>query len=147
MEPVVDDDSIKLSPYDSSGAFIDCACIYCTSLRTKAKNNLRKFDTGAIRDNDTNKLDYSGFLSPQVLERFATYMDKHRNLPDGSRRGSNNWKNGIPIDSYKESLIRHTVDWWKAYEDGRWEDAEELACALIFNIQGFLHEQLKKEKS
>jgi hypothetical protein len=104
---------------------------------------LRKFDTGAIRNNDTNKLDYSGFLSPKVLERFARYMHFHRKLPDGSLRSSRNWQSGIPLDSYKESLIRHTVDFWKAYEDKKWEEADNLACAIMFNVQGYLHERLK----
>lgn len=98
---------------------------------------MRIFKSGATRDTDVNKIDYEGFLSPQVLERFGQYMLSHQTQADGKRRESDNWKKGIPQSAYKKSLIRHTVDFWK-------EPSEELACAIIFNIQGWLHEELKK---
>ena len=60
---------------------------------------MRNFDTGATRDVDTNKLDFEGFLSPVVLERYAEYMHKNRVQADGNLRDSDNWQKGIPKKS------------------------------------------------
>ncbi|MDE2233254.1 MAG: hypothetical protein KGJ90_03955, partial [Patescibacteria group bacterium] len=49
---------------------------------------MRTFKSGAIRDSDQDKPDYSGYLSPRVLKAFGMYMLKHQTLPDGSKRGS-----------------------------------------------------------
>lgn len=103
---------------------------------------MRVFDSGATRDDNARKLDYRGFISPKAMHRFAEFMDQHRMQADGQLRGSDNWKLGIPIPSYVESLIRHTFDFWALYEDGKWVEAEELACAILFNVQGFLHERM-----
>ena len=101
----------------------------------------RQFPSGATRDTEEGKLDYSGFLSPAVLERFAQYMNKHRVRGDGSVREANDWKKGMPDDVYLKSLLRHTMDVWKAIlEEGTPnEDIEEALCAVIFNAQGILH--------
>ena len=111
---------------------------------------MRKFETGAIRDVDTRKLDYDGFLSPLVIKRFAQYMHKHRTLKDGSVRDSDNWQKGIPKVQYRKSLLRHCVDawsilrgWLKITDEG--EDIEDLLCAIMFNTQGLLHEMLKEK--
>jgi len=37
---------------------------------------MRKFKSGALRDDDEDKIDYEGFLSPIVLERYAQYIDE-----------------------------------------------------------------------
>ena len=103
-------------------------------------DKIRTFDTGATRSGG-DKPDYSGYLSPFALQRYGAYMRKHQVQADGSLRSSSNWKLGIPLDSFKESLVRHTIDFWAAYEAGSLGEAEELACAILFNVQGFLHEQ------
>lgn len=108
-------------------------------------NKIRKFDTGATRDVDENKLDYNGFLSPIALKRFAEYMHKNRLQTDGSMRDSKNWQKGIPQDSYMSSMWRHFFDVWAIYhgiQSG--VSFEEALCALMFNVQGMLHEELKK---
>jgi hypothetical protein len=105
---------------------------------------MRHFDTGATRDDDTNKFDYEGFISPIVLERYAAYMHKHRKQADGKLRASDNWQKGIPISQYMKSFIRHTIDLWKAWRKADIEDMEELACAVLFNIQGLLFELLRE---
>lgn len=112
-------------------------------------NKIRKFKTGATRDTDENKFDYEGFYNPIVIQRFASYMNKHRKQSDGQLRDSDNWQKGIPKNAYIKSGLRHFMDWWlihRGYE-GR-EDLEEALCALIFNAQGYLFEILKnKQKS
>jgi hypothetical protein len=116
---------------------------------------LRRFASGATRDTDDGKLDYEGFLSPLVLRRFAEYMHKNRIQSDGSLRDSDNWQKGIPQDVYMKSMWRHFMDVWTihrrytvAHESGQAVDPEgyeleEALCALLFNVQGYLHELLK----
>ena len=104
----------------------------------------RTFESGATRDTDTGKLDYEGFLSPLVLERYAQYLNKHRTMKDGTERASDNWQNGIPLSVYMKSLLRHVVAVWTIHRG--WphkEDLEEALCAVMFNTMGYLHEILK----
>lgn len=108
---------------------------------------VRKFDTGATRDTDEGKIDYEGFLSPLVLARFGAYMTKHRVQSDGSLRASDNWQKGIPLDAYMKSAWRHFMDWWREHRRGTvvgCDVTEEALCALLFNVQGYLHELLKQ---
>lgn len=105
---------------------------------------MRKFMTGATRDTDDGKLDYDGFLSPLAIERFAQYMDKHRHTPNGLR-DSDNWQAGIPLEVYRKSFLRHALDAWKLGRAGGLigEGIEESLCAVLFNLQGWLHEAIK----
>lgn len=106
---------------------------------------MRTFDTGATRDTDATKPDYEGFLSPLVVERFGEYMHKHRVQPDGTLRDSDNWQKGMPLDAYIKSGFRHFMDWWHGHRgNGRArEGLEDALCALLFNLQGYLHEMIK----
>ena len=107
---------------------------------------MRVFTTGATRDTNTDKLDYEGFLSPIVLERFARYMHQHRVQADGQLRDSDNWQKGMPRREYATSLLRHFMDVWlimRGYgHKARTQDIEEALCALVFNGMGLLHEVL-----
>ena len=110
---------------------------------------VRKFDTGATRDQDTTKFDYEGFLSPLALTRFAAYMHKNRVQSDGSTRDSDNWQKGIPRDSYMKSLWRHLITVWlhhRGEPDDSWESQEDALCGVIFNAQGYLHEIMKAKE-
>ena len=106
---------------------------------------MRTFKTGATRDVDNGKLDFDGFFSPLVLERFAQFMHKHRIQEDGKLRDSDNWQKGIPREQYMKSAWRHFMEWWTAHRGWRPATAdqlEEMICALLFNSMGYLHEQL-----
>jgi hypothetical protein len=104
---------------------------------------MRVFDTGANRDLDDSKLDFDGFLSPLVVERFAQYMHKNRHTANGLR-DSDNWQKGIPIDVYRKSGWRHWFECWQLGRAGvSGEVLEDALCALLFNVQGWLHELLK----
>lgn len=107
---------------------------------------MRQFDTGATRDTDEGKLHFKGVLSPLALNRFATYMEKHRIQADGSVRDPDNWKKGIPLDTYMDSLLRHVFELWADWETKKFLP-DEVLCAIFFNIQGLLHEseKLKRE--
>ena len=106
---------------------------------------MRHFPSGATRSSEDAKPDYEGFLSPLVIRRFGEYMTAHRRQEDGALRASDNWQKGIPRDSYMRSAWRHFLDWWMCHREGLPEDRlEEALCALLFNIQGYLHEHLKR---
>jgi hypothetical protein len=112
---------------------------------------MREFSTGATRDSDENKLDYEGFLSPLVLERYAQYMHKNRKQADGKLRASDSWQKGIPLTAYMKSLWRHFYEAWflhryMAREGNLNYSQEEALCAVIFNASGYLHELLKQQE-
>lgn len=109
---------------------------------------MRTFETGATRDTDDSKYDYEGFLSPLVIERFGQYMHTHRFQADGSVRGSDNWQKGMPKASYIKSLWRHFMDLWRLHRGLSAEGVtvEEACCAMLFNLQGYLHETLKEKQ-
>lgn len=102
---------------------------------------VRRFETGATRDVDTDKLDYEAFLSPTVLKRYAEFMHKNRFQKDGSMRAGDNWAKGIPLEVYMKSAWRHFMEWWLSHRRG--EADEEALVALMFNTMGYLHETLK----
>jgi hypothetical protein len=117
----------------------------------------RVFGTGATRDLDANKLDFEGFLSPLVLERYAEHMHKARKMPDGTMRDSDNWQLGIPVDVYMKSMWRHFFAVWKLHRGLKVtemvngvevvKDLETELCALQFNVSGMLHETLKAKQN
>lgn len=106
----------------------------------------RTFDSGANRNDDTNKLDYEAFLSPLVLKRYVQYLHKHRYLEDGTIRCGDNWQKGMPLSSYMKSLMRHFMDVWLTHR-GWYVEAKitDSLCGIIFNAMGMLHE-IEKEK-
>jgi len=108
---------------------------------------MRTFDSGATRDNDTSKLDYVRALSPIVLKRYVQYLAEHRVQADGKLRDFDNWKKGIPIDTYLSSLGRHFMDVWLDLDIYKSEqDIETSLCAVIFNSMGMLHEILEGQE-
>ena len=110
---------------------------------------IRKFETGATRDADTEKLKIEGFIDPLVDQRFAEYMHKHRKQSDGTLRAPDNWQKGIPLEVYGDSLVRHMLD-FRLHFDGYPNKAvepniEDVMCAVIFNARGYLFEILKRK--
>jgi hypothetical protein len=106
---------------------------------------MRVFATGSKRNVETGKLDFEGFLSPLVLERFARYMHHHRRQRDGALRDSDNWQKGMPRDVYMKSAWRHFMAWWMAHR--QWQPStprqlENALCGVLFNASGYLHEHL-----
>lgn len=108
---------------------------------------MRKFKTGATRDTDADKLDFEGFLSPLVIESYATYLHKHKKQADGNIRDSDNWQKGIPFDVYMKSGWRHFFDVWKEHRGLKSKGGiEDALCGLLFNIMGYLHEYIKTKE-
>jgi hypothetical protein len=121
------------------------SCQFCKPiLLSESAGAMRTFASGATRDSEDGKMDYEGFLSPLVLQRFAEYMHKHREQADGTLRSSDNWQKGMDRDVYMKSLFRHFVDLWLLHRGLRSAavnpDIEDALCACLFNIQGYLFE-------
>lgn len=119
---------------------------------------LETFPTGATRHNDSEKLDFEGFISPLALESYAKYMHTHRKQADGSLRDSDNWQKGIPLAKYMKSLWRHVFAAWKIHRGytlekeligGEWKTPtmEDCLNGILFNTFGYLHEYLKGRQS
>lgn len=106
-------------------------------------NNVRKFDSGAIRDNDSTKEDYVETISWTALKRHAQYMTGKK-----KKYGAGNFKKGIPIESYEQSLVRHLQKYMEnKYEGGTVETREDHLCAMLFNICGIIHEEERAKKN
>lgn len=119
---------------------MESRCDYC---RHVGGESMREFKTGATRDTDEGKLDYEGFISPVVLERYAQYMHEHQVQADGKLRDSDNWQKGMPRKAYIKSLWRHFMDVWKIMRGYEVDvDIEDALCAMLFNVMGLMHEIL-----
>lgn len=106
---------------------------------------MRNFQGGATRDLVDGKLSYIRFLSPHVLTRYCQYLEEHRDTKQG-KRDPDNWKSGIPIDVYMDSMGRHFWEIWTEHEECK-ELSQDTLCALLFNVQGILFEILKGERN
>lgn len=84
----------------------------------------RTFDSGSIRDNDSDKPLVNHFDSYTRL-RFGTLLRKGAN-----NYGKDNWRLGQPNETAIESLHRHLA----YYEEGLLPDEDHLS-AIIFNVQ------------
>lgn len=101
---------------------------------------MRIFKTGAVRDSEDNKEDYIETLSWTALKRYAQYMTGKK-----KKYGSGNFKKGIPIESYERSLVRHLQKYLvNKYEGGNEEVGEDHLAAILFNVQGIMHEEGRK---
>lgn len=101
--------------------------------------SLHVFDTGAKRVT-SGKEDYIESISWLALKRYAEYMDKM-----AERYGRGNWAKGIPIESYEGAIIRHMQKYIaKKYYDIDIEPNVDHEAAILFNIQGLIHEQEMK---
>jgi len=104
------------------------------------KNKITKFKTGAIRDIQIGKEDYIETISWTAMKRFAQYMTGKK-----SKYGQGNFKKGIPIESYEQSLVRHLQKYLaNKYENGNIEKEEDHLSAMLFNVFGIIHEEERK---
>lgn len=116
-----------------------------------APHIIRSFATGATRDSAAGKHDYTGFLDPRILQRYAAFMERHRQMKDGSVREPDNWKRGMPPEETVKSLIRHAFDVWMIHEYGksvRPEDGTEVTLddalgGMVFNAFSYWREKTK----
>lgn len=105
------------------------------------KKEVRTFKSGAIRDLDDSKEDYIETISWRAMKRYAQYMTKQK-----SKYGAGNFKKGIPVESYEQSLLRHVQKYLEnKYEGGDVEVDFDHLSAMMFNIVGIMHEEGNKK--
>ena len=108
---------------------------------------MRTFGTGATRSGEAGKPDYDGYLSPLVIRRYGEFMRKHQVQEDGVVRASDNWKRGMPLESFMKSGWRHFMAWWLLHHgEMADDDLDDTLCALLFNVSGYLHERLRAKE-
>lgn len=125
---------------------------------------MRKFISGAIRNEDSSRINYEKGLSPIVLRCYGEFMRRHNKCSDGSYRDEGNWKKGFTKQSYMESKFRHFMETWLLHdgfldedikdelreelkheptaieiEDRYFEKLLESLCAEFFNTMGYMH--------
>ena len=109
----------------------------------KTKTKITKFGTGAIRDTQEGKEDYTETISWTAMKRFAKYMTGKK-----AKYGQGNFKKGIPIENYEQSLLRHVQKYMEnKYEGGVVETEEDHLAAMVFNIFGIMHEEERVKKA
>lgn len=98
---------------------------------------ITKFATGAIRDSQEGKVDFVETISYTAHERYARYMTGKK-----AKYGVGNFKKGITIESYEQSLLRHIDKYFRnKYEGGNDEKDQDHLAAMRFNIDGIMHEE------
>lgn len=104
---------------------------------------MRKCKTGATRDDIEGKFEYFKFFSLPAFHAYASYMHEKRIQPDGRLRDADNWQKGMPREWYASSMVRHLLDvqyHHQNFETLSKEDLKTALCALLFNVQAYLHE-------
>lgn len=97
------------------------------------------FNTGAIRDSQEGKEDYIETISWTAFRRYAQYMTGKK-----KKYGAGNFKKGIPVSSYEQSLVRHIQKYLaNKYENQGLEESEDHLSAMVFNIFGIMHEEAR----
>lgn len=93
---------------------------------------------GMVRSSSDTKVDYSLALDGVMFERLATHLTKATRPP--ANYPKRNWLqagHGSPkdkvatLDRYKESFVRHFVQWYRGNQD------EDHAAAMMFNLNGY----------
>jgi len=80
-----------------------------------------EFETGAVRDA------MSGKGMPSLIPIQALRLVSKRFEDGATKYGRDNWKKGIPLSRYVDSLYRHL---WQFIED---DTAEDHAGAIVWN--------------
>ena len=112
---------------------------------------MRNFKGGATRDNNEDKYDYEGFLSPIVIEAYGKYMHKNRIQADGKLRDSDNWQKVFGdkhLDVCMKSLWRHFLDLWKEHRGFKSREGLDNAIGgILFNVMAYYYKILKDKQN
>ena len=99
-----------------------------------------KFAGGMVRDVTDDKIDYTLILDGPMIKRFAAHLTK-----GAVKYSKRNWmkaKGSEELERFKESALRHFLQWFWSEED------EDHAAAVYFNINcaEYVKNNLKKIK-
>ena len=97
--------------------------------KVKDSGERQEFETGARRDTQTGKGRFD-LLPVNAIFRLAKHFE------NGARKyGPNNWRKGIPLSRYLDSMMRHAFKFAGGLED------EDHLSALIWNACCLLETQ------
>lgn len=94
----------------------------------KDSGQRQQFESGMVRDVTDGKTDYSLALDGPMFERWAAHLAK-----GAQKYSKRNWMKAAgeaEIERFKESALRHFLQWYRGEVD------EDHASAVFFNING-----------
>lgn len=94
----------------------------------KDSGTREQFSSGMVRDTAADKVDYSLALDGPMFQRLAEHLTK-----GAKKYAKRNWMQAVgqeELDRFKESALRHFLQWFKGDVD------EDHAAAVLFNING-----------
>jgi hypothetical protein len=97
-----------------------------SNLNLPSSGEMSKFSSGAVRDSMVGK----GL--PSLLPIDALRSASRRFEDGATKYGRNNWKKGIPLSRYVDSLYRHL---WQFMEG---DNSEDHAGAIIWNAMAMV---------
>ena len=87
-----------------------------------------QFDSGMVRDVTEGKTDFTLIIDGPMFDRWASHL-----TAGAKKYSARNWMqaNGqAELDRFKESALRHMIQWFRGDTD------EDHAAAVFFNING-----------
>lgn len=94
---------------------------------TKDNGERQQFDTGAVREGQTDKLRYD-LIPTHALKRLAGLYTR-----GAKKYGPNNWAKGLPYSNIIGSLERHLHQWKQG------DDTEDHISAIAWAALAILH--------
>ena len=102
-------------------------------MEIKDSGKRQEFDTGAVRDIQSDDKGRYDLLSPFALKRLAVHMAK-----GCYKYGQRNYEKGIPLHCFFDSAVRHLYNYIENRMKGVEQDEDHLSAAF-WNIHGFIH--------
>lgn len=101
--------------------------------KVEEKATTRTFETGSVRDSDTNK-PLPSDLHPYVRMRYGYHMRENAN-----KYSKGNWQLGQPNEALLESLHRHLAKFELGIEDG-----EDHLSGVLFGVKMLMLNERKE---
>ena len=99
-----------------------------------------EFESGMVRDVTEGKINYSLILDGPMFDRWAKHL-----TTGATKYSKRNWmkaKGDEELERFKESALRHFIQWY--YDD----TDEDHAAAVFFNINGVEYvKEIKDERN
>ncbi len=111
----------------------------------KDSGKRQEFESGMVRDTDTDKVDYTTILDGPMFDRWSTHLTKAKAKYPDVRPGTANWTLAAGAEEYvrfRKSAFRHFRKWLRGDLD------EDHAAALFFNVNGaeYVKDKLNEHK-
>ena len=129
----------RVQYYGNKSGIVECAICagalpYAPDTMIKDSGTRREFDTGAVRDMAVGR-GRCDLLPPRAMLRLSKHFEA-----GAAKYGDHNWTRGIPINSFIDSALRHTLKYMagETDEDHLVAAAWNLMCAMeTEEVHGF----------